>query len=391
MKKYVNRELEPSILEASKSFPVVVLTGPRQTGKSTLLQTIFPRHNYLTFDDMMLRSGAISDPALFVEKLELPIILDEIQYVPELLPYIKIIVDKNRHRNGLFIITGSQIFPLMKGLSESLAGRAAVFELPGISMEEFPSPDNQRISLFKRVLLGGYPDVLVNEVNGKYFFPSYIQTYLERDIRMIQNVGDLTLFQNFLRLLAMRTGNILNMTSISNDLGIGQTTCKRWLSLLENSGIIYLLRPWSRNIGKRLIKSPKLYFTDTGLAAYLLRINSPLVLENSDYSGALFENFIIMELLKLKQNFSYDFDIWYYRDTNGSELDFLLETTEGLWGGEIKLAMTLSKNHLNNLRKESQNLNFKKGIIVSLFEKESPVEPGIYHIPWNRIVVLFDL
>ena len=390
MKEYILRKLSPSILEASRSFPVIVLTGPRQTGKSTLLQKIFPDHTYLTFDDMMLRSGAKSDPAFFVEKLQLPIILDEIQYVPELLSYIKIIVDKNRQKNGLFIIAGSQIFPLMAGLAESLAGRVAIFELPGISMEELPVSDSQRHSLFNRILKGGFPDVLIHKVDGKYFFPSYVQTYLERDIRLIQNVGDLTLFQNFLRLLALRIGNILNITSIANDLGIAVTTCKRWLSLLENSGIIYLLRPWFRNIGKRLIKSPKLFFTDTGLASYLLRINSTPLMDNSDYNGALFENFIIMELLKLKQNFSSDFDIWYYRDTNGSELDFLLETSEGLIGGEIKLSMTPSKSHIKNLRKEFLNLNLKKGILVSSYEKEIPLESGISNLPWDRIITLLD-
>ena len=389
MEGYINRALEPSIMEAAESFPVVVLTGPRQTGKSTLLQELFPDYRYLTFDDIMLRSGAKSDPALFIDGLDLPIIIDEIQYVPELLSYIKIAVDKDRRLKGQYILTGSQIFPLMKGLTESLAGRAAVFELPGVSMGEYPESLIETDGLYSRILKGGFPEPLIHNAPGKIFFPSYIQTYLERDIRLVQNVGDLTMFQNFLRLLALRTGNILNITSIANDLGIGATTCKRWLSLLENTRIIYLLRPWSKNIGKRLIKSPKLYFTDTGLVSYLLRITDVQQLRESEYAGALFETFIIIELLKLKQNMSHDFDLFYFRDTNGIEFDFLIQDTGGLTAGEIKSAKTLSKGHLKNLNKEIPGFNPDKKIIISLNENRLPIGQGISNLPWNLLPELF--
>lgn len=385
MKAYINRVLESHILEAAQSFPVIVLTGPRQTGKSTLLQHLFADYNYLTFDDIMLRAGAKNDPQIFIDDLELPVIVDEIQYVPELLPYIKMAVDKKRELNAQFILTGSQVFPLMKGLSESLAGRAAIFELPGLSLREYPQADTDRLHLNTRILSGGFPEVLIHGASRNIFFPSYIQTYLERDIRTIQNIADLTVFQNFLRLLAVRTGNILNITSIANDLGIGTTTCKRWLSLLESTRIIYLLQPWFRNIGKRLIKSPKLYFTDTGLASYLLRITDANQLQKSEYSGALFENYIISELLKMKQNQFADFDLMYFRDTNGVEFDFLIEDSNGLIAGEIKSAKSISAAHLKNFRKDIPGLKLNRKIVVSLNDNKFPIEKGIQNIPWNSL------
>jgi len=257
MNYYIPRAIEKKIIHASRQFPVIGVTGPRQTGKSTLLRHLFPDADYISLDDPVLRGKAISDPALFIGDLPDGTIIDEIQYAPELLSHVKIRVDNNRRKTGMFFFTGSQVFNLMSGISESLSGRIALFELLGFSGEELPKLRKPMglPALFEILHAGLYPDPAVHGVDSDIFFSSYLQTYLERDIRQIRSVHDLAVFQRFLELLAARAGSLLNVTELARDCGISHTVARQWISLLESTRILYLLRPFFPNVSKRVVKT----------------------------------------------------------------------------------------------------------------------------------------
>ena len=348
-RKYISRQIENIIAEAADHFPVTVVTGPRQTGKSTLIKHCFPHHQYVTLDNPLIRKTCKEDPALFLENYPPPTIIDEIQYAPELLPYIKIAVDEDRSKTGQFLLTGSQIFPLMKGLSESLAGRVAIFELQGFSLEEYNEKEQDIVSLFSRIFLGSFPDPLVHNVNRNIFYSSYLQTYPERDIRQVENVQDLSIFHNLLELLAARTGSLLNQSSLSKELGISQTTVNRWISLLESSRIIYLLRPYTKNINKRVIKSPKIYFFDTGLISFLLKYPDSKTLSMGPLNGSIFKNFVISELLKKRMNRNILSELYFYRDSNGNEIDLVIDQGFKKILCEIKISKAIKPRHYNQL------------------------------------------
>ncbi|MBB6480739.1 ATP-binding protein [Spirochaeta isovalerica] len=387
-RRYIPRKSEKNIKKASEQFPVVVLTGPRQTGKSTLLQKLFPDYDYVTFDDPVLRESCRSDPSTFIDRFNTPCIIDEIQYVPEILPYIKIKVDKRRDISGQFILTGSQIFPLMKGMTESLAGRAAVFELFGFSMEEYDLDDPSR--LFDRILCGGYPDPLIHQVDRISFYSSYLQTYLERDIRQIQNVQDLSIFLSFLELLAGRVGNILNLSEISKILGVSQPTVKRWLSLLESSRIIYLLRPYFKNINKRIVKSPKIYFTDTGLLTYILRYPDSATLAAGPANGAVFENFVIMEFLKQKAARNSMSEFFFYRDNNQSEIDLIIDYGFRQELFEIKLSKNPQKKQIYQLQRLKSLFTSPSLYLISTYENVLKLSDDVSNLPFFRIPELAE-
>lgn len=255
--EYIDRSIEKHLQRAVKQFPVVALTGPRQAGKSTLLQHLFPEHAYFTFDDPVLRKQAKDDPGLLMQNVPARAILDELQYVPELLPYIKIRVDRNRKEKGQFILAGSQIFNLMSGMTETLAGRIALFELMPFSCQELKRNEPAPLSaLFQLLFTGFYPDPCLHGIDARLFYGSYVQTYLERDIRQITTVQDLNLFQRFVELLAARAGGILNLSEVVPDCGISHTTAQKWLSLPETSRIVYLLRPFSKTSASASSKAP---------------------------------------------------------------------------------------------------------------------------------------
>ena len=384
-RKYIHRQLEPLLLEAATQFPAIVLTGPRQTGKSTLLQHIFSSHHYISLDDPILRQSAKEDPALFLENYPPPCIIDEIQYVPELFPYIKMEIDKKRDLSGQYILTGSQIFPLMRGLTESLAGRIAVFELYGFSLDEFPENGNNISMLFERIFTGTYPDPLVHKVNRNLFYSSYLQTYLERDIRQIQNVQDLSQFQHFLELLSGRVGSLLNLSEISKELGISQPTVKRWLSLLENSRIIYLLRPYFKNLSKRIIKSPKPYFMDTGLLSYLLKYPDSKTLASGPLGGAMLENFIISEVIKHKTNRNIPFEIYFYRDSNKNEIDLVIDRGYKQDLCEIKLNKSIQKKHYKQLQKLKGMFTDPSLYLISAFDRGILLAEDVKNLPAWKI------
>jgi predicted AAA+ superfamily ATPase len=376
---YIKRDMEKELRRLKKQFPVIVLTGPRQTGKSTLLTHLFPRYTYITFDDTSLRMAASGDPAMFVETLKTPVIIDEIQYAPEILPYIKINVDKKRE-NGKFILTGSQTFNVMAGITESLAGRAGLLELLPFSFDELGDRPREPKACYDQMFRGFYPVPNTEHTETRVYYGAYLSLYIERDVRQIQNIKDISAFETFLSVLAGRAGNLFNISDLARDCGLAHATVNSWLSILENSRIIYLLRPWFRNTTKRLIKSPKVYFTDTGLLCYLLKYPDPRTLMAGPASGAVFENMIVMEFLKRKLNKGLRGDLYFYRDSNGVEIDLVIDEGASLTLYEIKSAKTIRLEMAKTLN--SVPIKSGKKYLLSFHETAMPLASGVTAIPW---------
>jgi predicted AAA+ superfamily ATPase len=319
---WIERNYSVKIKEAVQSRPVVLLTGIRQAGKSSLLQKLLSDAEYITLDRMLIAEEAEENPSVFLSRFKKQVIIDEIQYVPTLFRDLKIKVDENRNIKGKWILTGSQQFILMQHASESLAGRIRILNLGTLSATEL----NRTSLLRNRMDLlwkGGFPELWAENLNPKEFYEDYIQTYLERDLRQILNVTNLRDFRRFLSFLAIRTGQLMNYSEIAKEAGLAVNTIKAWVSALETSGIIILLPPYYHNLGKRLIKAPKLYFCDNGLITSLLNIASLEALEHSIYMGNIWENFVFSEYLK--EGFIAGKDIFYFRDSNGIEIDFVVE------------------------------------------------------------------
>jgi len=369
--KYKNRVLANTINRAIKTFPAVVVTGPRQSGKTTLYRMLFSKtHNFISLEDPDVRVRAKEDPLNFLNQYKPPLIIDEIQYFPELLSYIKTKIDSNR-KPGQWLFTGSQNFILMNNISQSLAGRIATLSLLPFSISELIdnaqgtkdfinwSKDkqlnkqaNNKISLSESILRGFYPEIATNKkVDRKLWCSSYITTYLERDIRSLTNIGDLSQFERFLIACAIRTGQILNISEIARDIGISVPTAKRWLSLLETGQQIYLLYPYYKNIGKRIMKSPKIYFCDTAICSYLLGIHNSETLLGSPYFGNLFETMIVIDFLKRFLHFGDKPSMYYFRTRDGLEVDLVIEIAGYLYLYEIKSSMTILPKHAASLKR----------------------------------------
>jgi hypothetical protein len=312
---YIERTLAEQVLKAARAFPSVLLTGPRQCGKTTLLRRLLPRASYVLLEDPDVIARVRSDPRAFMEALRPPVILDEIQNTPELFNYIRTRIDSMPKRKGQWFLTGSQESPLMQGVTESMVGRVAVLHLMPLSTLE---------SVKVNVVRGGYPDVLNRPSAAEMWFRSYVQTYLERDVRAVTAVRDLGNFRRFLALLASRAGNILNRTDLAAPLGVSVPTISEWLNALEVTGQVLLVPPFYENFGKRLIKSPKVYFVDSGLVCHLLGIRSQAELKKSPFFGALFEGFVASELAKQQVNRGERVELYYFRDQQGLEVDFIV-------------------------------------------------------------------
>lgn len=441
---YVERTLEGFLKKATGQFPVMLVTGPRQVGKTTILRHLGKDDRaYVTLDDPTLAALAREEPALFLQRFKPPVLIDEIQYAPELLPHIKMMVDRE-HRNGMFWLTGSQQFQLMRGVTESLAGRVGIVNLLGLSLKELPryagalapflptekqllerlkiSPSLSLSDIYRIIWRGsfpamwvfdegngagnedgsgygfgsgsgmgddegrgrgdGYPDIISSNVDRDLFYSSYIQTYLQRDIRDLANVGDEGAFLKFLRAAAARTGQLLNMSDMARDADVSVTTAKRWLSILEASGVIHLLEPYHSNVTKRLVKAPKLYFLDTGLCAYLTEWSSPETLEAGAMSGAILETFIFTEILKSYWHNGKRAPLYYYRDKDKKEIDLLIVQNDTIYPLECKKSASPDKNavrHFGVLKQLGKPVH--EGGVICLSETLLPITPSVSAIP----------
>lgn len=336
--------------EIRTGYPVITLTGPRQSGKTTLARTAFADKPYVSLETPDEREFATLDPRGFLARFPDGALIDEVQHVPALLSWIQTDVDL-AGKMGRFVLTGSQNFALIAGISQSLAGRSALVQLLPLSIAELSAAGKLPDDLDAAIVRGGYPALHARALQPARWHADYTQTYLERDVRQITQVQDLATFQRFLRLAAGRSGQLLNIASLAQDVGIAQSTAKAWLSVLEASYVIHLLRPYHRNWGKRIVKMPKLYFIDTGLAAYLLGIQSPAQLAVHPLRGALFETFIIGEFLKARFNAGWPSNLYFWRDNVGLEIDLLREEADGLHPVEIKSAATVTEDQTKSLKK----------------------------------------
>lgn len=388
--KFIKRHIEKTIERLSSSYPAVLITGARQTGKTTLLKKITDSQNiqYLTFDDPIEEQSAKNDPKSFLEFHPYPFMFDEIQYIPDLFRYLKIQIDQNRH-NGMYFLTGSQQFKLMETASESLSGRIGIVQLYPLSAREIREDENSesfiptkdfilaRNSLLKQrdsnvkktwlsIYTGGYPEVVKGNVLPKDFYANYLKTYIERDIKKLTQVADEMQFLQFISVAAARTGQLVNYSDISKDCGISEVTAKKWLSLLVSSGLVYLLQPYSANIEKRVVKTAKLYFMDTGLAAYLTRWSNPDVMQSGAMAGAFFETYVISEIIKSFSNNGDEPPIYFYRDKDKYEIDLLIEQNNVLYPIEIKKTASPSSDDAKNffITKRIKNIKIAQGIII---------------------------
>jgi len=384
---YIRRAIEPLLLEAAKHFPVILLTGPRQSGKSTTLQRLFPAHAYVTFDDPIIRAQAERDPALFLVDHPAPVILDEIQYVPYLLAGIKMEVDKPKTGRGSYVLTGSQAFSLMEGVSESLAGRVAVFELLPFFYAELPAiKEMDEDRAFEDIIRGFFPGPVAQRVPAAMFHGSYIQTYLERDVRLMHAVGDLRAFQQLIEVLAANIGQVLNLTKAGALCGVTHTTVRKWLSVLEASRLIYLLRPYARNLRKRVVKSPKLYFTDTGMVAHILRESNPRALRNGVMGGPIFENAVIMDLVKANLGKGSPWRFFYYRDNNHVEVDLILVRGSEHIPMEIKLSRSPNDRMIAGLRSVKKLIKAEQSYLLSSRKELVTMAEGVKAMHWYEFV-----
>ncbi|RLB97176.1 MAG: AAA family ATPase [Deltaproteobacteria bacterium] len=345
----IPRKAAKKTRQYADQYPVITITGPRQSGKTTLCKMIFPQKDYVSLEDVDVRNFAQQDPRGFLSRFPKGAVIDEIQRVPDLLSYIQTIVD-HKQEAGFFILTGSQQFELLEGISQSLAGRTALMRLLPLTLNEAYTDKKADISLEKVLWTGFYPRIFDKKLNPTEAMLFYVNTYVERDLRMLINIKDLSKFEIFLKLCAGRTGQILNLSSLGNDCGINHTTAKSWISVLEASYIIKLLRPYYKNFNKRLVKSPKLYFLDTGLASFLLNIQNKTQMATHPLKGALFESFIISETLKHRFNSGKTDNLYYFRDNIGNEVDLVCDHGINLDAVEIKSGQTIASDHFKGLK-----------------------------------------
>ena len=417
---YISRTMEEKLISMIDKYQVIMITGPRQVGKSTLLnyisRTLDKKINKVTLDDLMLRNQAKSDPELFLRTHETPLIIDEFQYAPELLSYIKMIVDNDNEKiifgekkqiETLYFLTSSQIFETMKEISESLAGRVGILDLYGLSEREIEKkedelfiPDIENIKkrekieyksildLYKKIFKGSYPELYTNEKEIEQYYSDYFRTYIEKDIRKIINIKDENKFIKFVSSIATRTGQEFIATSVASEVGIDNKTASAWLSILKNTGIVYLLQPYMNNNVGRAIKREKIYFTDTGLACYLAGYVDYVTLEKSVYSGAIFETYIVNEIIKSFVNHGKDArkHLYYYRDNNQKEIDLLINYNNIIYPIEIKKSANPGKDAIKNFDVVN---NFKtqkgSGIVLCMTKDIVAYDDNNYMVPIEYI------
>lgn len=401
---YIKRDIEDKIIALSKEYSCILITGPRQVGKTTVLKQLMDTdREYVTLDDLEERGLAKRDPALFLQMHSTPIMIDEVQYAPELFSYIKIQID-NGAAPGTYWLTGSQAFKLMELAQESLAGRVAILHMPSLSQHEIYgtgecTPFALELSslkarektnapadltqMYERIWKGSMPGL----VSGKFtdrdvFYSSYLQTYIDRDVKEQVQLADPLLFRDFVRAAACRAGQMLNVHDIAQDVGVSDDTAKRWLQVLEKSDVIFLLRPYSNNLLKRTVKTPKMYFFDTGLVAYLTRYSSPEILANGAINGAILENYVVSEVLKSYHNNAKECLLWYYRDSNSNEIDMVIESDGKLHPLEIKRSVNPGKELIGAFTHlDKASVPRGNGALLCMRPKLSAINSENYIVP----------
>ncbi|MXZ40476.1 MAG: ATP-binding protein [Caldilineaceae bacterium SB0666_bin_21] len=403
---YIRRSLEPVVEQAAREFPAVVLTGPRQSGKTTLLQHVFgQQYRYVSLDLSDVRAAAVTDPRGFLEQYPPPVIFDEIQHAPHLLPYIKAKVDAHRNQRGQYLLTSSQNFLLTEKVTESLAGRAAMLRLLPLSRREAEGRphaplvwERQGVSsagrshgfgaLWQSFIRGGYPELAV-QLNRDAFLwhGSYVQTYLERDVRTVRQVGDLTQYQNFLRVLAARSAQLLNLTDVARNLGVAVNTAKAWLSVLEATYQVVVVRPYFANVGKRLVKTPKVYFTDVGTLCYLVGLKDPEHAAAGPMGGAIFETAVLSEIVRSLTHRGLDPRVHFWRTMAGTEVDFVVETDDGLVPIEVKLSGTPRPAMATSVKSFQRDLAdaAMPGYVVHPGKIQLPLGAGVTAVPFTNL------
>ena len=367
--RFITRASSPTVLRAAQTFPAVVVTGPRRAGKTTLLRRLFPDASYVLLEDPDVQARVREDPRAVLDDLRLPVIFDEIQNAPELLAYVRTRIDAKPRAKGRWLFTGSQEAPLMKGIPESMAGRAAILQLLPLSASETSK---------STVLHGGFPEVLSNPSSRSLWFSSYIQTYLERDVRAVTNVRDLATFRRFLALLASRHGQLVNRTDLAAPLGVSVPTISDWLSIVETTAQIILVPPYFENFGKRLLKTPKLYIADSGLACHLLGIRTQAELDRSAFLGAIFEGWIASEVVKKQVNAGGRKEIYHFRDQQGLEVDFLFPSAGGkLWAIECKAAKTIYPAMAGSLKSLRSVMPQTASVHLSIVHRPARTPPEV--------------
>lgn len=414
---YIKRDIDEKIIEASQQFASITVYGSRQVGKLTLIRKTFPEIEYVTLDDIEVRSYAISNPKEFLKYYGKPLIIDEIQKALKLLEYIKIEIDEmkknclmnNEKTKLLYILSGSNQFELQEAITESLAGRTCVFNLASLSYNEIKqrtshssfNPDiailrekernlnneyRSRKKIFEDIMIGGMPDYVVNKVNRDMFFKSYITTYIEKDVRKVISADKETTFVNFMKYVALRTGCQLDCVEISRSIGIDARTVKSWIAILETSGIIKLLQPYTKNVSDRIVKTPKLYFMDTGLCAYLCGMPSAEILEKSAFAGAFYETYVVSEIIKsYYNNYKDTSNLYYYRDRDQYEVDLIIEDYDSIYPIEIKKGINPVSNNKNFKVLEKYKKNINIGLVIDSSNKVFPINDKVYYCPIDII------
>jgi len=403
---YVKRHMEAIIKSCIKQFPVLLITGPRQVGKTTIVEETCKEFNCITLDDPILLNEVVNEPKLFLKNNDTPLFIDEVQYAPSIFRYIKMSVDKTK-LNGSYILTGSQAFELMKGVSETLAGRMAIIEMQGFSLREkfnisfneaFIPNDNyiykrsketkEYDNIWENIYRGSMPALFKTDVDWERYYSSYVKTYIEKDVRNIINISNELKFTKFLTSLAARCGELLNYTAVANEVEVETQTIQRWLSVLQTSGIIFLLEPYSNNLLKRMIKTPKIYFYDSGLVCYLTRWTSSDALRNGAKAGNIFENFVISEIMKSHINQGKTLrSIYYYRDKDKKEIDLLIEENDILYPIEIKMTSNPTKTMAKNfdVLEKISNKTIGNKIILCQYDKKTYLTEDLIALPIEYI------
>jgi predicted AAA+ superfamily ATPase len=362
----ISREIVSAIRKITPMYPILALTGPRQSGKTTLLKNLFPDYRYISLENPDNRNFAESDPNGFLKEFHTHVIFDEVQRVPELFSYIQNIVDDRSSEMGIYVLSGSQNFHLMHSITQSLAGRVAIFKLFPFDLKELDNAGLLGENYLNSLIKGFYPAIYDRDIPSKVFYSNYIETYINRDISKLVAIRDLRIFQNFLALCATRAGQLLNLNALANECGISQPTAKAWLSALEQSFITFQLYPYHKNFNKRIVKTPKLYFYDTGLLCHLLKISKTETLLTHPIKGALFENMMIAEYVKQMHHQNNPEDLWFWRDTHGNEIDLIVDKGDQMDIIEFKASQTIKTQMFDGLSKFeeiSQIKNLNKSLV----------------------------